>query len=233
MRLIPVFILALGLMLISAGAVQAETLSAQDIFDKMIHYEYDQLLPSNISDYSGNITETSVRAGSTGTSEVTQKNLFFMVPMFQLELVGEEPVFYFDQDLMLILLDSVDLTKGADARVGDVDCYVITSQKRNPAFRKYFTTYYVAKDDFRHVQTVSHHASEEMDDLVTTITYTYGEADVHKLLVKKVAETKDSAGNLLATTTAVYSDYTFNTGLTVEFFTNYVGNRTPTIPGAS
>jgi hypothetical protein len=233
MRHIPIVILALGILLIGGGVAQSETLSAQDIFDKMIHYEYDQLSPSNIADYSSKITETSVRGGTGVSSEVIEKTQYYMVPMFQLELVGNEPVFYFDQDLMLILLDSVDLIKQGDTRVGDVDCYVIISQKRNPAFRKYFTTYYVAKDDFRHVQTISHHASEAADDLVTTISYTYGDVQGHKLLQKKVAETKDANGNLLATTTAVYSDYSFSLGLTVEFFTNYVGNRTPTIPGAS
>jgi hypothetical protein len=224
----------LTLVLCSPATAAEGQLTAQQVFDKMIHYEYDQLskVPS-ITDYRCDLTETTVRPGNP-QREVVDKILYFMVPMFQLQMVGDEPVFYFDQDLMLILLDSVELARDRDQTVNEIPCYSITTRPSNPAYRAYSRTYLIAKDDFRHVRTISHHASEQIDNLTTQIDYTYGdvggETGDFKLLVKTVAETKDADNNLIATVTAEYKDYQFGVGLDVQFFTDRVGNRSPNLP---
>jgi hypothetical protein len=230
MRRILIILIALAIPLIAAPSAQSVNITAQDIFDKMIHYECDQLAVSpNVSDYQCSITETTVRPGSP-ERQVIDKTLFFMVPMFQLQLVGEEPVFYFDQDLMLVLLDSMELVRDNDAIIGDVPCYVIMTRPVNPAYRQYSRTYYVAQDDYRHVRTISHHASEDRDDLITQIDYTYSPVEGFKLLTKTVALTKDENDIEIATVTDEYKDYQFSVGLSMEFFTNYVGNREPNLP---
>lgn len=203
----------------------AEQMTAEKIFDRMIHYEYDQLskVPS-ITDYTCKVTETTIRPGNT-KKEVTNKVLYFMIPMFQLQTINDEPAFYFDQDLMLMRLDSLSLKREKDAKINDVDCYVITTRQRDPAYKAYYITYYIAKDDFRRVRTISHHASDEMDNLTTTIEYTYGPVDKFTLLISTYAETKDKNDKLIAITNAEYKDYKFGIGLDVKFFSEHVGNR--------
>jgi len=223
-------ILVCVLAIFASNPASSETITPETIFDKMIHYEGDQLIKTpSITDFQCKLIESTVRPDAV-QPEVSEKTLFFMVPVFQLQMVGEEPVFYFDQDLMLLLLDTVELNRGRDETVDGVDCYAITSTPKNPAFRTHTRTFYVAKDDYRHVRTVSHHSSEQMDNLTTQIDYTYGEVEDFKLLSQTKAETKDENSNIVATTTAVYSDYEFGIGLTVEFFTERVGNRQPNNP---
>lgn len=226
---IPAFLICI-MVLIAAVPARSETVSAETIFDKMIHYEGDQLSTSpSITDFQCKITESTTRPQVTDP-EVKEKILYFMVPVFQLQMVGEEPVFYFDQDLMLLLLDTVELTRGRDETLNDVECYSITSTPKNPAYRTQTRTYFVAKDDYRHIRTVSHHNSDRMDNLTTQIDYVYGDFQGCNLLAQTTAETKDVDKNLVATTTAVYSDYEFGLGLTTEFFTEKVGNRQPNNP---
>jgi hypothetical protein len=226
---IPAFLVCI-MVLIAAVPAHSETVTAEAIFDKMIHYEGDQLSTSpSITDFRCKITETTTRPQVT-EPEVKEKTFYFMVPVFQLQMMGEEPVFYFDQDQMLLRLVTNELTRGRDETVNDVDCYVITLTPKNPAYRSRIKTYYVAKDDYRHIRTVTHHSSDTMDNLTTQIDYVYGDFQGCSLLAQATAETKDADGNLIATTTAVYSDYEFGLGLTTEFFTEKVGNRQPNNP---
>lgn len=225
-----ILVLPLAFLMLAPPSNAAGTLTAQQIFDKMIHYESDQLAKTpGITDYRCNITETSIQQGSH-SREVTEKTLYFMTPVFQLQMVGDEPVFYFDQDLMIILLESVTLTRERDAEVNGIPCYVITTRPVDRAFAAYSRTYYVAQDDFRHVRTISHHANERYDNLTTQIEYTYGQVDKYTLLVRTDAVTTNADGVELARTSAEYTDYEFGIGLDLQFFVERVGNRTPNVP---
>ena len=188
-------------------------MTGEAIFDKMIHYESDQLakVPST-NDYRCKLTETTVNAGSLQRG-IVDKTVYFMVPMFQLQTTMvepsppeygsppaepqqliEQPVLYSDQDQELYFLDSRKLTKEKDTVINNVPCYAITLTPLNPVYKAYYATYSIAKDDFRHIRTVSHHASDTMDNLVTEIDYTYGTFNGFNLLKETVAITKSDKG---------------------------------------
>ncbi len=200
----------------------AQALSAIEIFDGMIHYENDQLdSHPSIEDYHCILTETTVRSGSS-VRTIMEKDLYFMVPTFQLQLIDDKPAFYFDDTLLIVLLGSVELRRERDATIDDVDCYVIRTTPLDEAFRKYNRLYFVSMEDFRHVRTVSHHATNEYDDLTTEINYTYGEVGPFTLLIETSAETTDREDNPLATVTTTYTDYEFDVGLDFEWFLDNV-----------
>ncbi len=227
MAFVSVFLVIVAGAASGAGAPQ---LSALEIFDGMIHYEGDQLAADpGINDYRCKLAETTVRAG-VDAKEILEKDLYFMEPVTQMQLIEDQPAFYFNDNLLVVLLESVDLVRQRDAEVNDIACYVIRTTPRDPAFAQYNRTYYVAKDDFRHVRTLATHATREFENLNTTISYTYGPADKFILLLETVAEAKDPDGNLLATTTTAYTDYEFGLGLDNEFFANYVEGKTPNVP---
>jgi hypothetical protein len=224
-----VIILTILAILISARTAVAQQgqLSAIDIYDGMIHYEGDQLLQSqSIDDYHCTVIETTVRTG-VEAREIVRKDLYFMEPTFQLQMIDGEPAFYFDDDLMIVFLESVDLTRERDTRIDDVDCYAIRSTPKDPAFSRYNRIYYVAKDDFRHVRTVAYHSTREYDNLTTTINYTYAPQEDFVLLSQTDSETKDENGNVLATVTTEYTDYEFGLGLDIEWFASRVEEWRP------
>lgn len=221
--------LAVVLASLPAGA-QRQRIAALDIFDGMIHFESRQLEAApSVNDYHCVLNEVTVRAG-TDNEETARKDLYYMIPTFQLQLVDDQPVFYFDDDLLILLLESVDLTREPDAEVNGVDCYTIRTRPKDPAFRQYNRIYYVAKDDFRHIRTVASHANRDLDELRTQIDYVYDEVGGFTLVVEQTAETRDGEGNLVATTITTYTDYEFGLGLDVEFFTSYVGDKRPNPP---
>jgi hypothetical protein len=227
-KLVPLsMILMFAMLSLPASAVE---LTALDIFDGMIHYENDQLSKDpQIQDFHCVITETTAREAITHP-EVIIKDYYFMVPTFQLQLIDDQAAFYFDDDLLIVLLESVDLVRERDAEIDDIPCYVIRSVPKDPAFSRYNRTYYVAQDDFRHIRTVSEHSTRELDNLNTVINYTYGTFGEFVLMSGTTSETLDENDNLLATVTTVYSDYEFGVGLDLEFFTAYVEGRTPNAP---
>ncbi len=208
----------------------ADELTAIDIFDGMIYYESDQLTTTpSIRDYECMITATSVRAGGR-TQEIVEKSLYFMVPAFQLQLFEDKPVFYFDHNLLIVLLESHELTRQRDEIIEDVPCYSIRLTPLDPAFAHYYKTYYVAQDDFRHIRTVVKESDYRYDNLSTEINYTYETVGIFNLLSQTVAEINDENDNLLATVTTDYTDYEFGIGLDIDFFTNYLEGTDPTIP---
>jgi len=208
--------------LLSAFPAGADELTAIDIFDGMIHYENDQLYSSlDIRDYSCNVMEVTRRT-SVGTREIVEKTLYFMTPTVQLQLIDDQAVFYFDDDLLIVLLESVELERLGDTEIDDVECYAIRSTPLDPAFARYNRVYYVAKDDFRHVRTVANHATRDFDNLETEINYTYDEVGQFVMLAETIAETYDDNDNLLATVTTTYSEYEFGLGLNMDFFIQYV-----------
>ena len=230
MSRIPLFILAALLLLLAKIPVAADELTALDIFDGMIHYESDQLTTTpSTRDYHCDILETTIRT-SVSARVIVDKDLYFMVPTFQLQLIRDEPAFYFDDDLLIVLLESIDLQKLRDAVVNEIPCYVIQSVPRDPAFARYNRMYYVAKDDFRHVRTEAEHATREYDNLNSTIDYTYDQFGNFNLLSKTVSETRDENSNVLATVTTEYMNYEFGLGLTIDFFAGYLENSSPNIP---
>jgi hypothetical protein len=228
-RILALIISAFLLFSVNSPAKAVE-LSALDIFDSMIHFESDQLTTTpSTRDYHCSILETTTRT-TVETREIKNKDLYFMVPTFQLQLIDNEPVFYFDDDLLIVLLESVDLQKLRDAVINDIPCYVIKSIPKDPAFAIYNRTYYVAQDNFRHVRTVAEHATLDYDNLNTVIDYTYDTFDGFTLLSKTVSETRDSNSNVLATVTTEYSNYEFGLGLTIDFFANYLQDTSPNTP---
>jgi hypothetical protein len=227
---IPIFFAIILLILMINVPAKSEELAAMDIFDAMIHYDADQLSGSaSIRDYHCRLVETTIK-NSGSTSEIVEKDLYFMVPTFQLQLVADQPVFYFDDDLLIVLLESVNLQKLRDTVINDIPCYVIQTVPKDPAFTQYNRIYYVAKDDFRHVRTVAEHATLQYDNLSTVIDYTYDNFEGFVMLSRTVTETCDENDNLLANITTDYVDYEFGTGLTVDFFINILQNTDPHIP---
>jgi len=228
MNRISVFTMAVVAVILFATAVsaQADRLTALEIFEGMIYYENDQLETNpRITDYYCIKTETMVRTRSA-TQEIVVKDIYFMVPGYYLEMIGENPAFYRDVTDVGNHLMIVDLGKLRDERVNGIDCYVIQMAPKDPAYKKYVKTYYVAKDDFRKIKTVSLNANDEMDDLKTEITYSYGEFDGFRLLSGEEAVWTDKDGNTLATVTTVYSDYEFNVGLDDKFFASHREGKT-------
>ena len=204
-----------------------QQLTAIEIYDGMIHYEGDQLLQSpSIDDYHCTVLETTVRT-SVEAREIIRKDLYFMEPTFQIQLIEDQPAFYFDDDLMIVFLESVDLTRERDVRIDDVDCFAIRSTPKDPAFARYNRIYYVAKEDYRHIKTVATHSTREYDNLTTTINYTYAPQEDFVLLSQTNSETRDDNGNVLATVTTEYTDYEFGLGLDIEWFASRVEESRP------
>jgi hypothetical protein len=186
----------------------------------MIYYENDQLATQpDISDYHCTVTQTITRAGTRITEEMV-KDIYFMLPAYQIHLIDDTPAYYFDNDAILVTLESMDLERHRDATTDGVDCYVLKATPLDAAFARFHTMYYVAKDDFRHVMTVKLGSSDELDITTTTLSYTYGPAGPFQLTQRILAETFDEQGTLIHTVDAVYSDYEFGLGLDVEFFIN-------------
>lgn len=218
MNRIPVILMITMLMFLGAGRASAEELTAMMIFDYMIHYESDQLTNSpSIEDYHCKVTQATQRTGIS-VSESVVKDLFFMVPTFQLYVVDGEPMGYFDDDMLMVLLETNELTRERDQTINGIACYGVKTVPIDPAFAQYSRTYFVARDDFRHVRTVSHHANAHYDHLYTTIDYEYEMVDDFLLLSRTVAETKDENENVLAVITSTYSDYDFGLNLDLQFF---------------
>lgn len=230
MNRITVFPIIILLLLMAATPSGADDLSAIDIFDGMIHYESDQLTTTATTrDYFCAITETTVRTG-VGAREIIDKEFYFMVPTIQLQLIGGKPVFYFDDNLLIVLLESVELQKLRDAEIDGVNCYVIKSIPKDPAFARYNRTYYVAQDDFRHVRTIAEHATYELDFIHTIIDYTYDRIGDFILLSHTVAETLDINDNSIATVTTDYTNYQFGLGLSQQFFTDLLEDKDISVP---
>lgn len=220
-------IIVLMMLMVPAGA---DELSAIDIFDGMIYYESDQLTTTpSIRDYECLITMTSVRAGGR-TQEIVEKSLYFMVPTFQLQLFDDKPVFYFDHDLLIVLLESHELIRLRDEVIEDVPCYAIRLTPLDPAFVQFNKTYYVAQDDFRHIRTVVKESDYQYDNLSTIINYTYEIVGIFNLLSRTVSEIRNEDDNQLATVTTVYTDYEFGIGLDINFFINYLEGTDPSLP---
>lgn len=212
---------------VTAGA---DELTAIDIFDGMIYYESDQLTTTpSIRDYGCMITATSVRSGGR-TQEIVEKSLYFMVPTFQLQLFEDKPVFYFDHDLLIVLLESHELIRLRDEVIENVPCFAIRLTPLDPAFAHYNRIYYVAQDDFRHIRTVVKGSDYRYDNLTTEINYTYETVGIFNLLSQTVAEVRDENDNPLSTVTTDYTDYEFGIGLDINFFINYLEGTDPTIP---
>ena len=230
MMRIPVFLTTILLLLMVVTSAGADELSAIEIFDGMIHYESDQLTTTaSTRDYFCAMTETTVRTG-IGAREIIDKEYYFMVPTFQLQLIDGQPVFYFDDDLLIVLLESVELQKLRDAEIDGVNCYVIKSIPKDPAFARYNRTYYVAQDDFRHVRTIAEHATYELDNIHTIIDYTYDSFENFTLLSHTVAETRDENDNLIATVTTDYTNYEFGLGLSLAFYMDLLEDTDINIP---
>jgi len=226
-RLTKAIIFCMLTILFGAQTADADQLSAIEIYDGMIHYEGDQLLQSpSIDDYKCHITETTVRTG-VEARQIIEKELYFMEPTFQLQLIDDEPVFYFDDDLMIVYLESVDLSRERDAEIDGVDCYAIRSTPKDPAFSRYNRIYYVAREDFRHVRTIATHSTRDYDNLTTTINYTYASVEDFVLLTQTISETKDENNNTIATVTTEYTDYEFGLGLDIEWFASRVEGWRP------
>ncbi len=208
------------LALVSSSPAVADDLTAQEIFEGMIYYENDQLVAQpDISDYHCTVTQTVTRAGARITEEMV-KDIYFMIPAFQLHFIDGTPAYYFDNDAILVTLESMELDRLRDATNNDVDCYVLMATPTDPAFARFNTTYYVAKDDFRHVMTVKFGSSDQLDTTTTTLNYTYGPAGPFQLTQRILAETFNEEGALIHTVDAVYTDYEFGLGLDIEFFIN-------------
>jgi len=211
----------------TASGAGAPQLSALEIFDGMIHYECDQLAKEpNTSDYHCKVTQTVEKAG-TRTMETVEKDLYFMIPIYQLHISDGKPVYYVDDDLLVITLEGNELRRERDVKIDGVDCYAIRTTPVDPAFSRFNVIYCVAKDDFRHVRTTKHGSSSELDNTITTSDYTYGPAGSFTLLQKTVAVTTDTEGTVLHTVTAEYTDYEFNIGLTLEFFAEWLADWRP------
>jgi hypothetical protein len=227
MKNILIFLLPVILLLLVTPPAWSEALSAEQIYDKLVHYESDQLatVPS-ITDYTCTLTESETRPGIPDKQTMV-KTIYFMIPVYQLQMLGDEPVFFFDQSSMLLLLENYILVKDHDAKIGDVDCWVITLKPKNPAFKTRLQTYYVAKEDSRLVRFINHHPTDQYDDVLTIWNYTYGPAGQFKLRVSVTSETKDLKGNLLSSTVGKYTDYKFNIGLDYKFFADKIENRRP------
>jgi len=217
-------------LLLLMPAAQAEKLTAESIFDKVIHYEADQLatVPS-VNDFKCTMKQTTVQPG-VAEATTKEETMFFMKPVFQLYMIGDKTIGYQDQDTLLVLLDQNQLSRERDAKVEDIDCYVISLKPNHPAYKSRVVAYYVAKDDFRTVRIIRHYADDKFDDLVKQIDYKYGPVDRFKLPIRMIAEFKDPSGKLMATTTVEYTDYKFNIGLTVQFFFEHSTKNQPNIP---
>ena len=216
-RVYELAVLTFCLMLLSMPS-NAEELTATQIFDAMVHYESDQLETSaSINDYHCIVTETTQRVG-LATTEVLVKDLYFMAPNMLLYMIDRQPSGYFSDQKMIELLEMSELSRQRDETVNGVDCYVIERKPLDPAFKQYYWIYYVAKDDYRHVKTISHHANYQYDSLLTTTEYVYSKVGDFVLLTGTTKDSKDDKDNLLATVETTYTDYEFGLGLTVENF---------------
>ena len=212
------YLLAVLLLLIGSMPSMADELTAQEIFEGMIYYENDQLESNtDYTDYHCRVVQTKETTGVRAT-ESLEKDLYFMVPAYQLHMIGGTPAYYFDSDAIIITLESLDMERLRDATINDVDCYVIRGTPKDPAFARFNTTYYVAKDDFRHVRTVKLGSNDEYDSTTTVLDYTYGPEGPCNMVQNIVATTSTPDGNVIYTVNAVYSDYEYNIGLDVEFF---------------
>jgi hypothetical protein len=212
------------------GAANPAPLTAIQIFDKMIHYENDVLTSTpEVTDFYCKITQTTQRTGIT-EQEVIEKDYYFMSPLYQLYIFEDKPVGYFDESMLMTQLELNDLTKLRDEAVNGIPCYVIKTQPNEPAFEKYHRIYYVAQDDFRKIQTVSHHATRQYDELDTKIEYSYMSISGFLLPTQTYAETYDTNENLLATVTALYTDYAFNVGLTMDWLNTVLEDSSEPIP---
>jgi len=206
------------LLMVAALPVSADQLTAQEIFEGMVYYENDQLESQpDTTDYHCTVIQTISRPGIRVTESIA-KDLYFMVPVFQLHMIDEVPAYYFDSDAIIITLESMDIERLRDATVGEIECYVIKATPRDLAFARFNTTYYVAMDNFRHVYTEKYGSNNQYDLTITKLDYTYGTEGPFTLVQNILAETKDPEGNVLFAVEAVYSDYEFNVGLDLEFF---------------
>jgi len=227
MARVAVILMVLFFVLLVAHPANADQLSAQEIFEGMIYYENDQLdKDPGASDFHCKVTQTLQRTGSR-TVEVMEKDYYFMVPIFQLHLLDDEPIFYYDSDLLVVTLESSELQRMRDEELNGVDCYVIRSTPVDLVYARFSTIYYVAKDDYRHVRTVKHGSSSEADDITTVLDYAYQAVGPYTFLEQTIAQTSDAEGNPLHTVTAVYSDYEFDVGLDLAFFADYLDKYRP------
>jgi len=205
--------------------VFGDEFTAQDIFEGMIYYDNDQLEGSNVHDYHCVVTQTIEVPGSR-TLQVMVKDVYFMVPMYQLDLYDDEPAHIFEPDALITTLEIQELERLRDTSIDDVDCFVIRLTPRDAAFQRFPSTYYLEKDDFRKIRTVNFGTSADFDRVRKVLDYTYAEVEDFMLLDTIVALTEDPDGMLLHTVTAVYTDYEFDIGLTEEFFRQYTGDIT-------
>jgi len=195
-------------------------LTAQDIFEGMIYYENDQLEAAGINDYHCTCTQTIVFPGSRAM-QVMEKDVYFMVPVYQLDMYDGKPAHIFEPDAIITTLEIQTLERLRDTKIGDVDCYVIRLTPFEAAFVRFPSTHYVAKDDFRKIRTLNYGSTDEFDRVLKTLDYTYSEVNGMMLLKTIAVKTEDEEGNLLHTVTAEYTDYEFDTGLTEQFFKQF------------
>ena len=225
MNRLPVCLISILCFVLLISPAGAERLNALEIFEGMFYYENDQLdSVSGINDYTCMKTETTVMAGSPSRS-IVDKELFYMVPGFYIQLIDGNPAFYMDVAEMASRLQFVQVERLRDAEIDGVDCYVIRMEPNDPAYSMYTKTYYVSQEDFRKVRTISVNANDEYDNMTTEINYTYGEVDRFLLILEETAVWHGENGNEIATVTSEYTDYEFGVGLTEEFFASHRENR--------
>jgi len=205
------------LLLTAVGVpVYGVDLTAQDIFEGMVYYENDQLEAAGLNDYHCICTQTGSRA-----MQVLEKDVYFMVPVYQLHMYDGKPAYIFEPDAIITTLEIQTLDRLRDTKIGDVDCYVIRLTPFEAAFERYPSTHYVAKDDFRKIRTLNYASTDELDRVLKILDYTYSEVNGMMLLKTTVVKTEDEEGNLIHTVTAEYTDYEFDTGLTEQFFKQF------------
>ncbi len=205
----------------------ADDITAQEIFESMIYYDSDQLeTRPGTTNYHCTIIQKKERVGS-GTYEIMEKEYYFMTPAYSIDFYDETPAHYYDPDGILATLETQQLDKLRDETINSVDCYVIRLTPKDPIYRDFPSTYYVAKDDFRHVRTVNHSSIPEYLNVIKTLDYRYTEVEDFTLITEIVVNINDVEGNLLYTVTAAYVDYEFNVdGIDLEFFLENSGDMT-------
>jgi hypothetical protein len=228
-----------------AGGIADSRITAEVILDGMTHYEADQgikdykvdileitaeprlpdemeaYLQAWLQDYRLDIFEITGFVGSQQTSQRV-KQFYFMAPNVGLTMAGDEPVSFSNDATFMALLLEKELVREKDAPLRGEECYKVLATPREPPYKSYTTTYYIAKSDYRKLRIISHRTEMEYGLVRYEMDFYYRDVPCNDgrcllLSCSKVMGYSDK-NEVFMERINIFHDYEFDIGLTQKFF---------------
>jgi hypothetical protein len=202
-----------------AQGITDSLITAEVILDGMTHFDADQ----GLKDYTVDISETTTLPDNPEVNQ-REKTLYFMAPNVYLTTINDKPVVYTNDASFSLLLSLNDLKRDKDVVIDGISCFKVIRTPKDPEYKKYTETFYVAKDDYRRIRTERITSELHYDYILSQKDYNYSQyqdkGDTWTLVSSRHVVDLDRKGAKLMEQTEQYSNYRFNTGLTQSFFDN-------------